>query len=112
MTATRYRDLIDDICGKMFAIRANIHPANRNAVDRYLQIVWKRICTLTSSLIPTSPNDSLFERFQDYTEAEERRLREDLETVKYDIDSMDTLLLVIGQGRIERVSRTFLTIVR
>ncbi|KAM5533025.1 hypothetical protein V8D89_013293 [Ganoderma adspersum] len=102
MTATRYRDLIDHICGRMFAIRAYIHPANRNAVDKYLRIVWKRICTLTSSLIPTSPNDLLLERFQDYTEAEEQRLWEDLEMVKYDIDSMDTLLLVIGQGRIER----------
>ena len=110
MTATKYRDMIVDICAKMFGIRSHIHPANRNAVDKYLQNVWQKICTLTSSFVNTYQAESLQERFKPYVEAEERRLREGLETVRYDIDAMDTLLLVTGPDRIEKVSLTGLDV--
>ncbi|KAI1785192.1 hypothetical protein LXA43DRAFT_1100597 [Ganoderma leucocontextum] len=79
MTATKYQGMITSICAKMFAIRSQVLPANRHAVDKYLQTVWKNISILGNS-----------------------RLREGLETVKYDIDAMDTLLLVTGPGRIEK----------
>ncbi|KAI1783149.1 hypothetical protein LXA43DRAFT_904186 [Ganoderma leucocontextum] len=102
MTATKYRDMIVDICAKMFAIRSDIHPANRNAVDKYLQAVWQKICTLTASFVNSYQAESLQERFKSYVETEEQRLREGLETVRYDIDAMDTLLLVTGPGRIEK----------
>ena len=46
---------------------------------------------------------SLQERFKSYVEAEEEWLHEGLETVRYDINAMDTLLLVTGPGRIEKV---------
>ena len=103
MTATKYRDMIVDVCEKMFAIRSHIHPANRNAVDKYLQTVWQKIATLTMSFVGANQPDSLYEMFKSYVEAEEQRLRQHLETVKYDIDAMDTLLLVTGPGRIEKV---------
>ncbi|KAM5530344.1 hypothetical protein V8D89_015985 [Ganoderma adspersum] len=102
MTATKYRDMITNISAKMFAIRTDIHPANRNAVDEYLQKVWQPISTLTCSFLRTSQPESLLERFRSYIDAEEQRLRKNLETVKYDIDDRDTLLLVIGPGRIEK----------
>ena len=103
MTATYYRDKIVEICAKMFSIRPLIHSSNRNAVDKYLQTVWKRVCTLTSSLVSTSQADTLQARFQSYVDAEEQRLREGLETVRYDIDAIDTLSLITGPGRIEKV---------
>ena len=103
MTMTKYRDMIVNICAKMFAIRPHIHPANRHAVDKYLQTVWQKITTLTLFFVNTNQPDSLQERFKSYVEAEEKRLREGLETVRYDIDAMDTLLLVAGPGRIEKV---------
>ena len=106
MTATKYRDMIAMICAKMFAIRPQIHPANRHAVNKYLQTIWKKISTLSNSVIRTTQPESLQERFKSYVEAEEQRLREGLETAKYDIDATDTLLLVTGPGRIEKVSRT------
>ncbi|KAI1783152.1 hypothetical protein LXA43DRAFT_1187180 [Ganoderma leucocontextum] len=102
MTATKYRDMIVNICAKMFSIRPYIHPANRNAVDKYLQTVWQRISTLTLSFVNANQPDSLQERFKSYVDAQEQRLREGLETVRYDIDAMDTLLLVTGPGRIEK----------
>ena len=99
----KYRDMIMDICAKMFAIRSHIHSANRNAVDKYLQTVWQKIATLTMSFVGANQPDSLYERFKSYVEAEEQRLRQGLETVRYDVDAMDTLLLVTGPGRIEKV---------
>ena len=104
MTATKYRDMVANILAKMFAIRADIHPTNRNAVDKYLRRVWMPISTLTSSLVRTSQPESLQARFKSYVDAEEKRLSKNLETVKYDIDGRDTLLLVTGPGRIEKVS--------
>ncbi|TBU55048.1 hypothetical protein BD310DRAFT_934540 [Dichomitus squalens] len=102
MTATKYRDMMVEIFAKMFAIRPQVHPANRNAVDKYLRTVWRKLSTLTSSLVTTYQSDALQERFKSYVEEEEQRLREGLETVKYDIDAMDTLLLTTGPGRIEK----------
>ncbi len=106
MTATKYRDMIATLCAKMFAVRSQVHPANQHAIDRYLKTVWKNVSTLCNSVVRTDQAESLQERFKSYVEAEEQRLREGLETIKYDIDAMDTLLLVTGPGRIEKVSRT------
>ena len=105
MMATKYRDKITTLCAKMFAIRSQVHPANQHAVDKYLQTVWKKISTLGNSVVRTTQPESLQDRFKSYVEAEEQRLREGLETVKYDIDAVDTLLLVTGPGRIEKVRR-------
>ncbi|TFK86599.1 hypothetical protein K466DRAFT_587082 [Polyporus arcularius HHB13444] len=102
ITAQDYTDRIIDIFAKMFSIRPLIHPANRNAVDQYLRSVWRSVCTLTSSLLPTTYPDALRERFKSYVDSEEQRLREGLETVKYDIDAMDTLSLIMGPGRVEK----------
>ena len=103
MTATSYIDKIIELCAKMFSIRPLIHSSNRNAIDKYLQTVWKRANTLTSSFVSTYQTEALQDRFKSYVDAEEQRLREGLETVRYDIDAMDTLSLVTGPGRIEKV---------
>ena len=107
MTATKYRDMIVDIYTKMFAIRPQIHSANRKVVDGYLRTVWAHICTLTSSFVGSRHTilNQLQRRFSSYVEAEEERLRQGLEEVRYDIDAMNTLLLITGPGRIEKVSR-------
>ncbi|KAI0708178.1 hypothetical protein C8T65DRAFT_211601 [Cerioporus squamosus] len=102
MTAQDYKSKIVEIFAKMFSIRPLVHPANRNAVDQYLRSVWKTVCTLTLSLVPANYPDSLRERFKSYVDSEEQRLREGLETVKYDIDAMDTLSLIMGPGRVEK----------
>ena len=88
----------------MFAVRSQIHPANRAAIDKYLQTTWKRVCTLTSSFATTYQSEALYERFRGYVEAEEQRLREGLETARYKVDEVETLALITGPGRIEQVS--------
>ena len=45
----------------------------------------------------------LFGRFQDYIEQEEARMQKMLHTLKYKIDAENTLRLVTGPGRLEKV---------
>ena len=104
MTTTYYADKIVQLFAKMSAIRPSILSANQGAVQDYLQTVWKSVCTITSSFVRTYQPDSLQQRFASYVEAEECRLRDGLKTVRYDIDAMDTLSLITGPGRIEKVS--------
>lgn len=103
MTTTSYARKIDVLFSKMFAIRPRIRTANRKAVDEYLDTVWRGVCDLTASFSRIYESDDLQERFQSYVEAEEQRLIEKLETIRYDIDAIDTLSLIIGSGRIEKV---------
>ncbi|TFK85020.1 hypothetical protein K466DRAFT_647032 [Polyporus arcularius HHB13444] len=102
ISATIYRDKINDLFAKMFALKGDVHPAVRNSVDTYLHTVWTGISELTSSIDPYYAPESLREKFQSYVDDEESRLREGLEAVRYDIDAMDTLVLVTGPGRIEK----------
>ncbi|KAF7376029.1 hypothetical protein MSAN_00017700 [Mycena sanguinolenta] len=96
--ATKIRELI----AKMFALRTRVLPANRTAVNSYLETIYQGVTSLESGLAPCFVNEALQERFKDYVEAEESRLRRNLEAVDYDLDAANTLSLVTGQGRIER----------
>lgn len=60
--------------------------------------------TLQCSLNACIANDALQARFQSYVDAEELRLKTNLEAIRYDIDGLDALALVTGSGRIEKVS--------
>ncbi|KAI0744888.1 hypothetical protein C8Q76DRAFT_663578 [Earliella scabrosa] len=101
-STSEYIEKVLKICAKMFAMRSEIHADNRVSVHRYLDMVWKKICTLASSFNPTRLSSALRERFQDYVDAEEARLREGLVQVKYRIDAPNTLSLILGQGRVEK----------
>lgn len=50
-------------------------------------------------------NDALQEKFRSFVEDEEARLERNLDAVDYDIDAADTLVLVTGEGRIEKVRK-------
>ena len=95
----------------MFAVRSQIHPANRAAIDKYLRTTWKRVCTLTSSFATTYQSEALYGRFQGYVEAEEQRLQEGLEMMRYKLDEVETLALITGPGRIEHVSFSIVLVV-
>ena len=103
ISATMYSDKINDLFARMFSLRHRVHAATRNSVDTYLHLVWARVSELTSSIQPYYAEEGLRERFRGYVEHEEKRLRENLEALRYDIDAMDALALVTGPGRIEKV---------
>ena len=86
----------------MFAILPNILPGNINAVNAYLAEVHHTAIDLYSSI--NSCDTALQSRFDRFLDAEEARLKNNLEAVKYNIDGTDTLLLITGYGRIEQVS--------
>lgn len=48
-------------------------------------------------------DEDLFAKFSSYVSAEEARLRKNLESVAYNIDAVDTLGIVTGPGRLEKV---------
>ena len=101
---THYIAQIDELLEKMFAIKSLVLPANRRFVERYLDSVWSFVTELTSGFRRAEWSHVLREKFHSHVARQEVEMRERLETVRYDIDAADTLLLVIGPGRIEKVS--------
>ena len=104
MVMSDYAAKIDIILAKMFSIKSEVLPANRSSVDKYLDTVWQLISELTTGLRRIPMDDVLFSKFESYIKWEEDRLHTNLKTVKYDIDAADTLELVRGPGRIEKVN--------
>lgn len=99
----KYRGEITDIIAKMFAILPRVRDANRASVTAYMSSVYTFVMTVVDSVNPTAVNDALQVRFKGYIEAEESRLKGNLEAIQYDIDDLDTLSLITGPGRIEKV---------
>lgn len=93
---------------KMFSLLPDIRPANLPAVHDYIESVYRPISTLVVSVNSAPIDEALHAHFKKYTEAEELRLKRNLEAVKYDIDALDTLSLVTGPGSIEKVRIEFL----
>jgi hypothetical protein len=90
---------------KMEGVRAEVLPPNREPIDDYFTYVWEPIHTLTAAVLKLPPGPNNPEKFKSYLEAEEARLGENLKAVDYTIDGTDTLTLITGVGRIEKVSQ-------
>ncbi|KAF8589617.1 hypothetical protein K439DRAFT_1332394 [Ramaria rubella] len=103
-----YAAKIREILAKMFAILPHILPANRGPVHKYLGEVYQDITTVEASVNPCFINETLQARFKDHLDGEEARLKKNLDTVRYDIDAMDTLILITGAGRIGKFAHTLL----
>ena len=87
----------------MEGVRTTVLPPNRKGVDRYFGVVWEIVHTLTTA---ANSLDSVLAdsgKFKLYLEAEETRLETNLRAVNYVIDGIDTLTLITGGGRIEKV---------
>ncbi|KAF8518842.1 hypothetical protein BU17DRAFT_90643 [Hysterangium stoloniferum] len=102
MTLTDYASKIQELTGKMFAILPSIRSENLGFVNNYLNQVYPTVTTLQASVNVSYRNEGLKARFQSYVDAEEERLKNNLQAIKYDIDESDTLALVTGPGRIEK----------
>lgn len=88
----------------MFALRKHILPLNRAIVEHYLDKIWLPAVRITESLAPANGvPEHVTTRFESYARAEESRLKENLRGIGYDIDAPETINMVIGQGKIEKV---------
>jgi hypothetical protein len=102
-----YSRKIEDMFAKMEGLRSVVLPPNQAAVDRYFACVYITVHSLTAAVLSqdysqnSGSDDS--KRFSSYLEAEEARLENNLQAVDYVIDGTDTLPLITGVGRIEKV---------
>lgn len=87
----------------MFALLGDVLPQNRYWADHYLQHVWPVAYELVKSLHPTSVPEHIESKFQAYVDFEEERIRRNLADINFDIDALDTVYVVAGPGRIEKV---------
>jgi hypothetical protein len=89
--------------------RVEVLPPNQKFFDNYFTFVWKIVHTLTAAVTSLEPELGTrgLERFKSYLEAEEARLSASLKAVDYNIDGTDTLTLITGVGRIEKVGATY-----
>lgn len=98
-----YKVLIEELFAKMEGIIPELRLENRGSAHDYFAMSWKAVHTLTAGLDDHAPDPNQ-ERFTTYVESEEKRVKANLEAVDYIIDGLDTLSLVTGAGRIEKVS--------
>ena len=80
----------------------DILPVNLYWVGYYLHYVWPKAFALAGSLVARELPDWLDGKFQDYVVYEEDRIRKNLRDIHYRIDSLETLSVVAGPGRIEK----------
>ena len=94
----------------MFSTLDSVLPVNRSLVDRYIGSYYalSRVELLLRSVRPYDARDEndLQQKVQPYITEEEERLRSTLESIAWDIDTVDTLALITGPERIEKVRRT------
>ena len=106
--AAMYTTKIKEVMGKIRLTLPHVLPLNRSAVDEYLRSTWTQ--TLKLILGIRSETSWILEgRFQDYFEFEEQRIRSHLELIRYHIDAPETISLVLGPGRLEKVFATCLS---
>ena len=102
-----YARKIEELFAKMEGVRSVVLPPNREVIDGYFGYVWRTVHTLTASVLSQSSSQSSgsddLKRFKSYLEAEEARLGNNLRAVDYIIDGIDTIPLIAGVGRIEKV---------
>jgi hypothetical protein len=101
-----YSRKIENLFAKMEGLRSVVLPPNREAIDRYFASVWLVVHGLTAPMLSESSESSGSDdinKFDSYLEAEEARLGNNLRAVDYIIDGIDTLPLIAGIGRVEKV---------
>lgn len=105
ITAGKYRDKITSLFNQMFALRSSIKAENRYWADYYLRNVWPAAFELCQSLRQASVAEHIEDKFQAFANYEEERIRQNLDDIHFDIDALDTVYVVAGPGRIEKVSK-------
>ena len=88
----------------LFASRADLLPENRYWADYYLRNVWPVAFELVRAFRPANIAEHIEAKFQPFADLEEERMRRNLADISFDIDALDTVYVVAGPGRIEKVS--------
>jgi hypothetical protein len=104
-TVWAYQNKICGILQTMLGTLGSVLRSNRILADGYLaDVTFTKIDLLLRSVTPTTNCDQdLDQKMQPYILEEETRLEQNLRSVAWEIDDANTLSLVTGPGRIERV---------
>ena len=90
-------------------ISKEVLPSNKNLMDLFNGSWWssyyldRMLAGVHEAVVDTADNPQLFERFKDYIEEEEAKMTKKLHSIMYFIDATNTLNLVTGSGRLEKV---------
>jgi hypothetical protein len=106
--STKYCVEIEDIFHQMSLLKDSvgiIMPGNRGYINSYIDVIWDVVTALTSSIDRYDAAPSwLMEKYKAYNERQEEVLAKRLEEIRYDIDDIDTVRLIVGGDPIEKVS--------
>ncbi|KAJ7597218.1 hypothetical protein C8J56DRAFT_1021519 [Mycena floridula] len=97
-----YTAKIKELIAKLFAVLPAVKPLNQSFANDYISSIYVKVTSLSDGVTECIVNESLQEKFQSYIDSEEKRLEANLDAIEYDIDAADTLVLVTGEGRIEK----------
>ena len=108
LTLRHYYTRIRTILARMDAASQRAHPCNRALVDRFAGCVPLREVDAVLAGVRTTQTEEtwdaeLFARFAPYVAHEERRTKRMLESLLYYLDAPDTVAMVLGSGRAEKV---------
>ncbi|SJL18282.1 uncharacterized protein ARMOST_21867 [Armillaria ostoyae] len=107
-TLKYYHKKIWTLLQQMHTAAEQTLPANRVFIDWFLSAdPFRRLDSIISGFQEQTYyhgacNWTDWSKFLPYVEDEEKRLKGQLEELKYSIDASDSLLLITGQGRLER----------
>lgn len=82
-------------------------PANQEILQRFLWAgeftLWEPVLAGVNPFVPPGVGVDIGEMIKTFTDQEEKRMEEYLDTIAYEIDSTLTLQLICGSKRIEKV---------
>lgn len=113
LTLRYYFIRIQVLLARIGRLARDLSPANNFLVDYFLNDCWPNysldqiLAGVCTSLEGAERDAHIFERFKGYVDEEEAKIKRKLESVKYCVDAQDTLQLVIGSSRLEKVNITF-----
>lgn len=108
LSLAHYSKAINGLLKELHVAALAVIPANRAIVDRYLHgtslmYVDDLMASVKRACRDLEADDDLWAKFLPYIQSEEQRIRKNLESIAYNIDTVDTLSIVTGPGRLERV---------
>jgi len=103
MTCTSYCKKIEEIFDAMIRLSDEVLPENRTEVNEYICTAWTKVGIFTRSIRWEMGTDELRAKFKSHVDAEEERLRKNLEGINYDIAEDYLAFLVMLPERIETV---------
>ena len=98
---------IKAIFRNIFAILPNILPENKSKVNEYIENVWPMYMEIVACFRDTPTGDLPEEKFAEFFRRTEEKLEGNLEKMKYNIESPETVHILIDGSSLEHAS-TFL----